>query len=159
MNYLKNMIKKQKANAIMFPASSDNASLTYKYIITDIDNSIFADTDGRRFFYNFYGNSAMLSVDKPELIVSNDTTKATIENNKVKKNIFFFEEGMKTGGIAEHFMMKLYSTGYRGNYHITAPEGFIKQASVKSQLKKYCLDHDGMINTVRNNLYGDENDA
>ncbi len=100
-----------------------------------------------------------ISCDCMKLVKIFPVIDECVKKASLYKNIFFFEEGMKTGGIAEHFMMKLYSTGYRGNYHITAPEGFIKQASVKSQLKKYCLDHDGMINTVRNNLYGDENDA
>ncbi len=79
-----------------------------------------------------------------------------IEKSFAYKNIFFFEEGMKNGGIAEHFMMQMYSLGYKGKITIVAPDGFIKQASVKSQLQKYHLDRDGMIETVKITLFGVE---
>lgn len=68
--------------------------------------------------------------------------------------IFFFEEGMRHGGIAEHFMMELVKNGYRGKYKITAIDGFVKQASVKSQLHRYGLDTENIIFTVKKELSG-----
>ncbi|MCQ2464255.1 MAG: 1-deoxy-D-xylulose-5-phosphate synthase [Oscillospiraceae bacterium] len=72
------------------------------------------------------------------------------------KNIFFFEEGMKNGGIAEHLMSAAVTEGFRGNFRITAVEGFVKQASVNSQMKKYGLDTDSVIETVRSAVSGEK---
>lgn len=72
------------------------------------------------------------------------------------KKIFFFEEGMKNGGIAEHLMTSVVSEGFRGKYHITAVEGFVKQASVNSQMKKYGLDTDSVAETVKNDICGEK---
>lgn len=71
------------------------------------------------------------------------------------KNIYFFEEGMKNGGIAEHLMTAVMESGFCGKYRITAVEGFVKQASVGSQLKKYGLDTDSVTETVRKALSGE----
>lgn len=71
------------------------------------------------------------------------------------KHILFFEEGMKNGGIAEHFLIKLTEEGYKGSYHITAVDGFVKQASVNSQLMKYGLDTESVTETVKNYLSGE----
>ena len=68
------------------------------------------------------------------------------------KKIFFFEEGMKTGGIAEHLLSAVCGEGFCGKFSITAVEGFIKQASVASQLKKYGLDTDSVIDKVKESL-------
>lgn len=58
--------------------------------------------------------------------------------------IFFFEEGSKSGGIGEKLLNMLYSNGYKGKFVITAVEGFVKQSSVESCFKKYNLDSEGM---------------
>lgn len=65
------------------------------------------------------------------------------------RKIFFFEEGIRSGGIAERFGCMLMESGYKGEYKITAVENqFVAQASVKSLLKKFSLDADGMVATV-----------
>ena len=71
------------------------------------------------------------------------------------KKIFFFEEGMKNGGIAEHLLSAVSGEGFCGRFSITAVEGFIKQASVASQLKKYGLDTDSVIDKVKETLQGE----
>ena len=53
--------------------------------------------------------------------------------------IYFFEEGSRSGGAAEKLLAKLYENGYRGRYVITAVDGFVKQASVSRCLEKYGL--------------------
>ncbi len=65
------------------------------------------------------------------------------------QRIFFFEEGIRTGGVAEHVAAMLLSAGYRGEYHITAVEDtFVEQATVASQLAKYGLDKKRMIEKI-----------
>ncbi len=60
-------------------------------------------------------------------------------------NIFFFEEGIKNGGIAEHLGADMLQRGYSGKYSIYAVDGFVKQASVIAQRKKYKLDSESIF--------------
>ena len=64
------------------------------------------------------------------------------------QRIFFFEEGIRLGGIGEHFLNALNQYGFQGSYTLTAIDHFIPQASVESSLKQLHLDRDGMIKTI-----------
>jgi 1-deoxy-D-xylulose-5-phosphate synthase len=61
------------------------------------------------------------------------------------KKVYFFEEGIKSGGIGEKFLLELYGKGFRGEYELTAIEGHVSAADVETQLKKLGLDRDGII--------------
>lgn len=66
------------------------------------------------------------------------------------KNVFFFEESIKTGGVGETFAALLEELNIRVNFrHIAVNDEFIKQASVASQLKKYSLDSQGILEVIR----------
>lgn len=70
-----------------------------------------------------------------------------------KKNIFFFEEGQRSAGVAEKLGSVLMEKGYKGCYQITAVEDkFVEQASIKELLSIYSLDKNAMINKIRENL-------
>lgn len=77
-----------------------------------------------------------------------------IEASSVKSvlhadSVFFFEEGIESGGIGETFGAKLLQNGYKGTYSLTAvPNEFVIHASVAAQLKRYKLDSDGMIEVI-----------
>lgn len=74
-----------------------------------------------------------------------------IETLKSYKKILFFEEGIKSGGIGEKLMCALYSSGYNGRFLINAVDSsFVKAAETESQLKKYCLDRQSIIEKVKN---------
>lgn len=63
-----------------------------------------------------------------------------------KKSIYFFEEGIRSGGIAEKLGSALLEKGYSGKYRIRAIEDeFAKQASVSELLSAYGLDCEAMI--------------
>lgn len=65
------------------------------------------------------------------------------------KHLFFFEEGIRTGGVGEHFAALLLENGYQGTFCNTAVEDcFIRQASVTRQLHLHKLDEDAMIEIV-----------
>lgn len=65
------------------------------------------------------------------------------------KHIFFFEEGVRSGGIGEKFAAELLQHGYRGSYDITAVEDcFVKQAKVPELIKKYGFDSESMVNKI-----------
>lgn len=72
-----------------------------------------------------------------------------IEKIKNAKEIYFFEESIQSGSIAERFAALLSSVGYNGKYHIAAvPNEFVRHASVASQLAHYHLDKEGMLKTI-----------
>ncbi len=78
-----------------------------------------------------------------------------IKDAELKKNILFFEEGSKYGGVAERFSSVLMTSGYKGNVSITAvEEEFVPQSSVDSALSKYKLDTSGICDTVKSFLKG-----
>ena len=75
------------------------------------------------------------------------------------EKIFFFEEGIKTGGVGECFASMLKENGVNAEYkHISVPDEFVKQASVDSQLKNYGLDIDSIAKTL-GEKNGEENKA
>ena len=69
------------------------------------------------------------------------------------RNVWFFEEGIKNGGIARNFSDLLCCTQFCGDYHIKAiNDKFVKQMSVSEALHELKLDDDGMVNTITKNL-------
>lgn len=74
------------------------------------------------------------------------------------KNIWFFEEGIKNGGIARNFSDLLMLTDFSGDYHIKAiNDKFVKQMSVSQALNMLKLDDEGMVSIISNELKGTEN--
>ena len=65
------------------------------------------------------------------------------------KYIFFFEEGVRSGGIAEKFAAELLQRGYKCGYDITAVEDcFVKQAKVPELIKDYGFDSESMVDKI-----------
>lgn len=69
------------------------------------------------------------------------------------KHIFFFEEGMATGGIGEHFLSLINNRGYKGIFKLVAiDDKYIKHAKVDRLLEKLGLDFKGMEKTIRKDI-------
>ena len=63
--------------------------------------------------------------------------------------IVFFEEGIKSGGIAEKFSSELLKSGWKGQFTIKAVENsFVSYGETERQLAKFQLDTEGIIKTV-----------
>lgn len=74
-----------------------------------------------------------------------DAVKSIIE----AKNIFFFEEGVRSGGIGEKLAAQLLQSGYKGRYSITAVEDcFVKQAKVPDLIRDYGFDAQSMVEKI-----------
>lgn len=96
------------------------------------------------------GDGKDFSVIKLNRIKPIDDDAVKISMNS--KNIFFFEEGIKNGGIGETFGSLLSENGYNGNYRLTAVNNeFVEHASVSRLYEKYSLDADGMYNICSEN--------
>lgn len=61
------------------------------------------------------------------------------------KHVFFFEEGIRVGGIGEHFGFLLYQSGFTGKFTLTAIENaFIEHNTMFESLKSVGLTDDKM---------------
>ena len=68
------------------------------------------------------------------------------------KNVFFFEESVEYGSIAEHFGKMLYKNGFCGNYNIKCVCGFVPHMKAENAMKLHGLDRESMKNAVREAL-------
>ncbi|MGN1112483.1 MAG: transketolase C-terminal domain-containing protein [Acutalibacteraceae bacterium] len=69
------------------------------------------------------------------------------------RNVWFFEEGIKNGGIARNFSDMLMCTDFDGIYHIKAiNDKFVKQMSVSEALNMLKLDDEGMVEIISTEL-------
>ncbi len=66
------------------------------------------------------------------------------------KKIYFFEESIKSGSIAEHLATKLLQSGYTGSYKITAIENcFVTHGDVLELLADLKLDSNSIVDTIK----------
>lgn len=71
-----------------------------------------------------------------------------------KKEIFFFEEGIKSGGVGEKLGSVLLEKGIFCRYIVTAVENkFVEQASVGDLITTYKLDTQSIINKITEKKY------
>lgn len=67
------------------------------------------------------------------------------------KKVFFFEEGIRSGGVGECFASLMTENEIKADFmHICIDDKFIKQASVDSQIRTYKLDKDSIIEIINN---------
>jgi 1-deoxy-D-xylulose-5-phosphate synthase len=91
-----------------------------------------------------------ISIDVLKLNVIKPLDINAVKLSLKYKNIIFFEESIKSGGIAEKFGSELAQRNFKGNYIIKAiDDKFVPHGKVESQLAKFCFDVDGMINVVK----------
>ena len=65
--------------------------------------------------------------------------------------VFFFEEGVRSGGVGEAFALQLLERGFQGRFSLTAvPDCFVAQASVEAQLRRYGLDEERIREKILN---------
>lgn len=66
------------------------------------------------------------------------------------RRVYFFEEGMRSGGVGESFESELVKERFEGSYSITAIEDmFIPHSKDTEALHALRLDAEGMFNTLR----------
>lgn len=71
---------------------------------------------------------------------------------KKYERCFFFEEGIRSGGVGELFGFELYQSGFSGKYTLTAINGPVYQAKTDSALHKLGLDADMIAIKIKNEL-------
>ncbi len=79
--------------------------------------------------------------------------KKAVEFASEFENVWFFEEGIKNGGIARNFSDLLCLTSFNGKYHIKAiDDKFVKQMTVSEALDMLKLDDNGMVSVISNEI-------
>ncbi len=120
----------------------------------DDDADIAIVTYGRIFGYAYDAvNQLRNEGKKVKLIKLNRIVPIDVESvNELKnvKNTFFFEEGVKSGGVGEHFAMTMLENEVKSDFCLTAfPDCFVKQGKTEVILNEYNLDTEGMLKTIR----------
>lgn len=64
------------------------------------------------------------------------------------KKIFFFEEGITRGSVAQGVLSSLNARGYKGEFFINAVDGFVNHASVEKCFENLGFDANSIIKTV-----------
>lgn len=146
----------ERSVAVRYPRGAESENIS-KLKFDEIGYSYFGSEDAEKLVVTYgriSGNaiSAVEALENTALVVLN-RIKPLPENAfriiKSKKEVYFFEEGLRSGGVGEKLGSMLLEDGFNGKYRITAVnDEFVKQAGVGELLKEYCLDTESMIEIV-----------
>jgi len=135
------------------PDGYTNENLNYEFF-GDRDSDALIVTYGRLFCEALKARDILASIGKNVCILKLCRIKP-IDPEAVKaaedfKNIYFFEEGMRSGSVADTMRDMLDDIGYSGSYHVRAVENiYVKHASVQSTLRSLGLDAEGMAAAIK----------
>ncbi len=146
-------------SAVRYPRGADTTAfdkseLNTEYTFTESENSEILLISYGRVYDEVYKAQSVLDCDD----IKTDLLKLTriypiaeelCEKAMKYREIIFFEESMSQGSISEKLGKMLAERGYNGEYSTVACNNFVKQASVKSCLKKLGLTCDKITEYVR----------
>ena len=90
-------------------------------------------------------NAAVLKLNRIRPI-----DEKAVEAAMKAERIYFFEEGVRTGGVGEKLAATLLEKGFKGSYSLSAVEDcFVRQSSVSQLLSQYGLDGESIANKVK----------
>lgn len=142
--------------AVRYPRGCESENIS-KLKYDEIEYSYYGDKNAEKLIVTYgrltseaidavdcLNNTALLSLNQIKPIPDN-----AFEIIKNKKRVYFFEEGIKSGGVAEKLGSRLMENSFCGRYKIIAVEDeFVKQASIRELLEEYGLDKKAMIKIV-----------
>jgi Deoxyxylulose-5-phosphate synthase len=151
--------------AVRYPRGAEKVDFNRNYISTEhlLIHNEKSDTliiTYGRIYNEAYKAQSLLEADG----INCDILKLTqiypiaqelIKEIKEYKRIVFFEEAQKNGGVSSVVGDMLVWKGYSGDYTRVAIDGFVKQASVSSALRKYGLTCDKMADYIRRRSMND----
>lgn len=128
------------------------------YYITGTSESETAVVTYGRLYFNALKAEQILKKKNIEIKIVKLTKIKPIPDEAVEavcgcKNVLFFEEGMKNGGVAEGFASYLFEKGYKGKYRITAVnDEFVGHASIDRLMEKYDMSPEKMALITENEV-------
>ncbi len=106
-------------------------------------------TYGRTFSYALEAHDKLKNFDIIKLNRVFPIDRDVIKLISDYDNVHFFEEGMRSGGIAEHVAARLFETGAKCRYTIHAVDGvFVPHQSTAEALRAFGLDTEAIIKTM-----------
>ncbi|HJB26674.1 MAG TPA: 1-deoxy-D-xylulose-5-phosphate synthase [Firmicutes bacterium] len=85
-----------------------------------------------------------IRVDFLKLVQIKPIENSVLDEMIAYRKIYFVEEGMQSGGIAEHILAGLEERGFTGKYHIRAIQDFVPHQSVTEALVSLGMDAQGL---------------
>lgn len=146
------------AAAIRYPRGKEN-EMPEDYHYDKSDYSVFGGvnsenciiTYGREFSecyaaYKELDNTFIIKLNKIKPV-----EKSILTLLADAKNVYFYEESIKTGSVGEIVAAMLKENNIDVHFkHIAIEDEFVKQATIESQIKTYKLDRDSIVNEVPN---------
>ena len=157
-NELKNLINdtadKKELSVIRYPRGSENKNfdgeINGDYTVVSQNGKKAIVTYGRIFANAVEAQKSLRNTDIIKLNKVYPITDRIIDLLNNYNEIYFFEEGVLSGGIAEHIGCKLLSSGFNGSYSTYAiGNEFVGASTIPSAIKKYRLNTESMIDIVK----------
>lgn len=160
-NVLKKSVDFDFPCAIRYPRGTENTGSDYK--ITDeafdvIGSGKKAIITYGRIFDNAYEAYKQLKKDGEEITLIKLNKIYPLEKEMIDglgefEKVYFFEEGIKRGGIGELLGSMLNEKKIKTDYKIFAIDNtFVKSAKVADSLKKYHLDSESMVKIIKGEI-------
>ncbi len=154
---LKNLIKdtanKKELSVIRYPRGVENnnfdGEICGDYTLLSQNGEKAIVSYGRIFANAVEAQKSMVNTDIIKLNKVYPVSNEIVDILLKYKEVYFFEEGILSGGVAEHIGSLLLQKGFDGKYSIYAVDNeFVGASTIPSALKKYKLDSQSMIEIV-----------
>lgn len=146
--------------AIRYPRGSQSTNVS-KLVYEQIEFSTYGNKEAENVIVT-YGRITSQAIDAIDELNEKGINIYLLSINKIKpidskiiqmllkcEKIYFFEEGLKSGGVGEKTAFLLLERGYKGSYSLTAIDDcFVCQASVNELLSMYGLDTKSMVELI-----------
>ena len=149
--------------AVRYPRGAQKENVS-KLEYPAIEYALYGDKNASKVIVT-YGRITSEAIDAVDILKENGVSVLLLTLNQIKpipgsvisllsdkEEIYFFEEGMRSGGVAEKLGSILMEKGIRAKYSITAVEDdYAPQASINDLIKMYKLDSESIINKITEN--------
>jgi len=144
---------KKEISVVRYPRGIENnnydGSISGDYTIISQNSKKVIVTYGRIFSNALEAIKRLCNVDLIKLNKIHPIEEEIIRILNGYDQIYFFEEGIFSGGVAENIGCRLLNNGYRGKYIVNAVnDEFVGASTIESALKKYKLDTESMVEIV-----------
>ena len=124
-------------------------------VFGDMDANVAIVTYGRIFAESYKAHKKLkeqgISTKIIKLNIIVPAPEEAVEALQGVEKVFFFEEGVQSGGVGESFASVILENKLSPEfYHTAFPDCFVKQGKTDSILKQYKLDCDGMVDVIMN---------